>query len=39
LEIFVSSKTFPLMETVDHSHFKVLRNKLKWGWLNFKESV
>ncbi len=31
LEIFVSSKTFPLMETVDHSHFKVLRNKLKWG--------
>jgi NAD+ kinase len=31
LEIFVSSKAFPLMETVDHSHFKVLRNKLKWG--------
>jgi len=31
LEIFVSPKTFPLIETVDHSHFKVLRNKLKWG--------
>jgi len=31
LEIFVSRKTFPLMEIVGHSHFRVLRNKLKWG--------
>ncbi len=31
LEIFVSQKTFPLMETIGHSHFRVLRNKLKWG--------
>lgn len=31
LEIFVSRKTFPLMEMVGHSHFRVLRNKLKWG--------
>jgi len=31
LEIFVSPKNFPLMETIGHSHFRVLRNKLKWG--------
>ncbi len=31
LEIFVSSKSFPLIETIGHSHFRVLRNKLKWG--------
>ena len=31
LEIFVSRKTIPLMEAVGHSHFRVLRNKLKWG--------
>jgi NAD+ kinase len=31
LEIFVSRKSFPLMETIGHSHFRVLRNKLKWG--------
>lgn len=31
LELFVSTKTFPLMETLDHSYFRVLRNKLKWG--------
>lgn len=31
LEIFVSEKTFPLIETIGHSHFRVLRNKLKWG--------
>ena len=31
LEIFVSPKSFPLLETIGHSHFRVLRNKLKWG--------
>lgn len=31
LAIFVSHKSFPLLETMEHSHFKVLRNKLKWG--------
>ncbi len=31
LEIFVSQKSFPLMETIGHSPFRVLRNKLKWG--------
>ena len=31
LEIFVSEKTFPLIEAAGHSHFRVLRNKLKWG--------
>lgn len=31
IEIFVSDKTFPLLETLGHSPFKVLRKKLKWG--------
>jgi len=31
LEIFVCEKTFPQIETSGHSHFRVLRNKLKWG--------
>lgn len=31
LEIFVSRKSFPLVEAIGHSHFRVLRNKLKWG--------
>ena len=31
LEIFVSQKSFPSLETIGHSHFRVLRNKLKWG--------
>jgi NAD+ kinase len=31
LEIFVSSQTFPLIEANGRSHFRVLRNKLKWG--------
>ncbi len=30
LEISVSTSTFPLLAEQDHSHFRVLRNKLKW---------
>ena len=30
LEISVSPLTFPLLEELDHCHFRVLRNKLKW---------
>ncbi len=31
LEVSVSKQTFPLLEEIKHSHFRVLRNKLKWG--------
>lgn len=31
LEVSVSSSTFPLLEGLDHSHFRLLRHKLKWG--------
>ena len=31
LEITVASETFPLLEEVSHSHFHLLRNKMKWG--------
>jgi NAD+ kinase len=31
LNLRVSEKTFPLLQEQDHSHFKVLRNRLKWG--------
>lgn len=31
LEISVSDTTFPLMESLQHSHFRLLRHKLKWG--------
>ena len=31
LEISVSETTFPLMEALGHSHFRLLRHKLKWG--------
>lgn len=30
IEVCASEKIFPLLEEVDHSHFRVLRNKLKW---------
>ena len=30
LEVSVSASTFPLLAEQDHSHFRVLRNKLKW---------
>ena len=31
LDIGVSEQTFPLLQEEGHSHFKVLRNRLKWG--------
>ncbi len=31
LKISVSKDTFPLLEVAGYSHFRVLRNKLKWG--------
>ena len=30
LEVVVAEETFPLLEEENHSHFRVLRNKLKW---------
>jgi NAD kinase len=30
LEVVVPEETFPLLEEENHSHFRVLRNKLKW---------
>ncbi|MBU61893.1 MAG: NAD(+) kinase [Opitutae bacterium] len=30
LEVVVPEETFPLLEEKNHSHFRVLRNKLKW---------
>jgi NAD kinase len=31
VHVSVSSKKISLLELEEHSHFKVLRNKLKWG--------
>jgi len=31
LQISVSIRAFPLLEETGHSHFRVLRNKMKWG--------
>jgi len=31
VEVSVSATTFPLLEGMDHSHFRLLRHKLKWG--------
>jgi len=31
LDLKVAEKTFPLLQEENHSHFKVLRNRLKWG--------
>ncbi|MEJ6621425.1 MAG: NAD(+)/NADH kinase [Opitutae bacterium] len=31
IQISLARETFPLLEVNDHSHFRVLRNKLKWG--------
>ena len=31
IEISVSATTFPLLEGIGHSHFRLLRHKLKWG--------
>ena len=31
LEVWVADQTFPLLQGEGHSHFKVLRNRLKWG--------
>ena len=31
IQISLAEKTFPLLELNDHSYFRVLRNKLKWG--------
>lgn len=31
LEVRVAEQTFPLLQEEGHSHFKVLRNRLKWG--------
>ncbi len=30
MEVVVPEETFPLLEEENHSHFRVLRNKLKW---------
>lgn len=30
LEVSASDLSFPLLEAMDHSHFRLLRNKLKW---------
>ena len=29
--VSLANEKFSLMELTDHSHFRVLRNKLKWG--------
>lgn len=31
IEVTVADETFPLLEEKNHSHFHVLRSKLKWG--------
>ena len=31
IEVSVSTDTFPLLEGLNHSHFRLLRHKLKWG--------
>ena len=31
VQVSVADMSFPLLEEGDHSHFRVLRNKLKWG--------
>ncbi|MFP6900711.1 MAG: NAD(+)/NADH kinase [Opitutales bacterium] len=31
IEVRVAEQRFPLLQGEDHSHFKVLRNRLKWG--------
>ncbi|MDA7822904.1 NAD(+)/NADH kinase [Opitutales bacterium] len=31
LEVSTSDRSFPLLEVEKHSHFRVMRNKLKWG--------
>ena len=31
IEITVAEKHFRLMQNPDHSHFAIVRNKLKWG--------
>jgi len=31
VQISVSNEKFSLLELLNHSHFKVLRNKLNWG--------
>ena len=31
IQVTLAEKTFPLLELNDHSYFRVLRNKLKWG--------
>jgi NAD+ kinase len=31
VQITLARENFPLLEVLDHSHFRVLRNKLKWG--------
>jgi NAD+ kinase len=31
IQISLARETFPLLEVINHSHFRVLRNKLKWG--------
>lgn len=31
VEVSVSATTFPLLEGLGHSHFRLLRHKLKWG--------
>ena len=31
VEVSVSSNEFPLLEGLNHSHFRLLRSKLKWG--------
>ena len=31
ISVSISDKTFPLLQTPNYSHFKILRNKLSWG--------
>ena len=31
IQVSLTKETFPLLELKDHSYFRVLRNKLKWG--------
>lgn len=31
LELGVASETFPLLQSPDYSHLRILRNKLRWG--------